>query len=82
MAEVDSGQSKSNNYKYKFRLSVLDRFAFRSIDVYNVFSTDLLFIFKNKKDKGVINGMAVSKLGNCDCSFFLPGENCKAIPIR
>ena len=31
--------------------------------MYNVFSTDLLFIFKNQKNKGVINGMAINELG-------------------
>ena len=31
--------------------------------MHNVCSTDLLFVFKNKKDKGVINGMAINELG-------------------
>ena len=31
--------------------------------MYNVFSTDLLPVFKNQKDKGVINGMATNELG-------------------
>tara|TARA_R110002074_G_scaffold270710_1_gene442471 strand:+ start:671 stop:847 length:177 start_codon:yes stop_codon:yes gene_type:complete len=50
----DNGQFKSYRDKYKFRFSLLDRFTLRSIDVYNVFSTDLLLVFKNQKDKGTI----------------------------
>ena len=55
--ENDYGQFKSNNNKYKSRVGVLDRYYIRNIDVCNVYSTDLLLVFKNQKDKGVINGL-------------------------
>ena len=52
-----NGQFKSYRNKYKFGISILDRYYIGSINVCNVFSTDLLFVFKNQKDKGVINGL-------------------------
>tara|TARA_R110000803_G_C11960149_1_gene318615 strand:+ start:1304 stop:1474 length:171 start_codon:yes stop_codon:yes gene_type:complete len=52
----DNGQFKSYRDKYKFGISLLDRFTLRSIDVYNVFSTDLLLVFKNQENEGVLNG--------------------------
>ena len=32
----------------------MDRYYIRGIDVCNVYSTDLLLVHKNKKDKGVV----------------------------
>jgi hypothetical protein len=55
----DYGQLESHGNKHRFRLSLLDRYYIGSIDVHYVYSTDLLPIFKNKKDKGVVNGMAI-----------------------
>ena len=54
MAEAGDGQFKSHQHKHQFRLGLLDGHYFRCLNVYNVSSTDLLFVFKNKKDKGVI----------------------------
>ena len=52
-----NGQFKSNGTEYKLRLGLLDRYNFRGFDVRDVYSTDLLPIFKNKKDKGAVNGL-------------------------
>ena len=52
--EQDNGQFKSYRDNYKFGISLLDRFTFWSSDVHNVHSADLLFVFKNQKDKGTI----------------------------
>jgi hypothetical protein len=55
----DYGQFEGHRDKHRIRLSLLDRYYIRSVDVRYVYSTDILPIFKNKKDKGVVNGMVI-----------------------
>jgi len=42
--------------------------------VHNVFSADLLPLFKNEKDKGVLNGMVTNELGMGIASIYDFGE--------
>ena len=50
--DINNGQFKSNGDNNKYGIYILDRRVIRHTDVHYVCGTNLLFIFKNKENKG------------------------------